>query len=954
MDTQNIYSSLRSILVRGLARGFKDPRLARQLKVNLLSIALLLVQFHLSLSDLYAQTPTAAAAGTPSLLQRLEEDASKMVRTADAQRHFAALSEKVGEETSQPYIIQLRLPYRPEGELKDPALVEAQREMIVRVRLRLLEGLIGHDRTSLKIYRYLPLVGLRLNRVGLAMISESVHALDIQEDGVLYPNQLGQAGSASSGFGTGINGAPVNNARPTIAFLDTGIDKSHPALTGRVVAESCYSSNNPLSGVSSLCPGGNEQVEAVNSGIPCEISGADCDHGTHVAGIAAADPSGLAPEASLISIQVASRLDSAEGCDAGLSSCLVSFTSDHLLGLERIYDLRAERDIAAVNIGFSGGSYRGGCDVSEPAYKAGIELLRSVDIATIAPSGNSGNFEALGAPACLAAAISVGATREKSGQAPQIASFSNVSSVLKLVAPGESINSTISGGNFAIGSGTSMASAAVAGAWARIRQSSAVRDVTAILGALTMTGTPIKDTRNDLSFPRINVEAAINSLNTLASSSGPPLTPSNLVGSTFSTNQINLRWTDNSSDEMGFLIYIKLASDTCPSGKVYDPLKKSCVDHLAYDLVGPNISQYKVFELEPGTTYAFYVVAYNVYGRSNSSNTTQAQTLKLPIVPPTTLSAISNNSTRVILNWKDNSNNENGFRIMRRLSSSGVWTTVANLTNNPCSTKALSPSTEQVCFLNEALNPNTEYVYQVMAYNSTVDSIKSNEAKVVTLGATTLPQAPSDLTVNAYPVKFRPKMALLRWKDNANNEAGYRITRRSMVGNSYTEWIDVTTLPANSTELINVGLVAGTTYFYRVAAFNALGEVMSDQEAVFHAPMYNFVNINNGETIIGSMIRDEEVYYRIIVPDGTTSMVVQTIGRGGLSAEDIDIRIGGPTQPTRDNFFMASANKGVNESISVANPTPGDWYILVSGYSWFKSNYRLTVRLTGSGAGLVR
>ena len=51
---------------------------------------------------------------------------------------------------------------------------------------------------------------------------------------------------------------------------------------------------------------------------------------------------------------------------------------------------------------------------------------------------------------------------------------------------------------------------------------------------------------------------------------------------------------------------------------------------------------------------------------------------------------------------------------------------------------------------------------------------------------------------------------------------------------------------------------------------------------------------------------------------------------------------------------MASANKGVNESISVANPTPGDWYILVSGYSWFKSNYRLTVRLTGSGAGLVR
>ena len=41
-----------------------------------------------------------------------------------------------------------------------------------------------------------------------------------------------------------------------VAILDTGVDKNHPFLTGKVVSEACYSSNVAADHAPSLCPGG--------------------------------------------------------------------------------------------------------------------------------------------------------------------------------------------------------------------------------------------------------------------------------------------------------------------------------------------------------------------------------------------------------------------------------------------------------------------------------------------------------------------------------------------------------------------------------------------------------------------------------------------------------------------------------------------------------------------------
>ena len=91
-----------------------------------------------------------------------------------------------------------------------------------------------------------------------------------------------------------------------------------------------------------------------------------------------------------------------------------------------------------------------------------------------------------------------------------------------------------------------------------------------------------------------------------------------------------------------------------------------------------------------------------------------------PPAPPSGLTATAVSSTQIDLNWVDNSNNEDGFNVLRSLTSGGPYSTITSLAANTTS------------FSNTGLTPSTTYYYVVRAVNSGGQSANSNEASATT------------------------------------------------------------------------------------------------------------------------------------------------------------------------------------------------------------------------------
>jgi subtilisin len=307
----------------------------------------------------------------------------------------------------------------------------------------------------------------------------------------------------------------------SIVVLDTGVDLGHPTLEDAVVGGACFSTSTSTGAYpsSSLCPDGSEEQIGHAAGAACPPTVLGCDHGTHVAAIAAgraagSESAGVAPGAGIVSIQVYSRFsDSTCGLVQGQGYCALSWSSDQLAALDWVYANRAQLRVAAVNMSLGDISpLVTPCDASYPVTKRSIDQLRAAGIPTLAAAGNAGSASALqprlSSPACIASAIAVGATDLED----DIAYYSNSAPQVALLAPGSNIRSALPGDQYGPKSGTSMATPHVAGAWAVLRAARPDATFDQILDALTSTGRPVTDWRNGVTRARIQLDAAITAL----------------------------------------------------------------------------------------------------------------------------------------------------------------------------------------------------------------------------------------------------------------------------------------------------------------------------------------------------------------------------------------------------------------------------------------------------------
>ena len=191
----------------------------------------------------------------------------------------------------------------------------------------------------------------------------------------------------------------------------------------------------------------------------------------------------------------------------------------------------------------------------------------------------------------------------------------------------------------------------------------------------------------------------------------PPLPPSNLIVSDVFPTQASLRWTDNSSNESGFI------PERCVGTAAFCNANPSFF--VALPATGPNVTSVVDTGLTEGTTYAWRVKAFNAVGSSDYSNTVEAIT-PFPPPPPTNLTATVNGSRlQVDLAWKDNATTETGYVVQRCTGSTCT---------NFDSIAFLEVNTKK--FSDQGVQHTKTYRYRVYAESNQGPSDFSNIAEV--------------------------------------------------------------------------------------------------------------------------------------------------------------------------------------------------------------------------------
>ena len=331
--------------------------------------------------------------------------------------YFSLLSSAIGGEKS--VIIKFHQPPGP----SEQALIHGAKGIIKRA------------------FRLIPAMAVSLPEEEIVNIKKNNKIAYIEDDSIVTAVEplIGEEYANSWGvlhIGSDVAHAGGNKGLGVkIAVLDTGIDYTHEDLDGNF-------------------KGGDNFVEYITPPVDPHDPFDDSynSHGTHVAGIIAAEQNGVgvvgvAPEAELYAVKVL------DGSGHGLTSWIIS-------GIE----WAVENKMDIVNLSIEGTDSQPLKDACDEAYNAGVLL--------VAAAGNI-NGGPVTYPAAYDSVVAVTGTDASDMQAW----FSPVGLELELAAPGVNVMSTVRGGGYEYLSGTSQAAPHVTGTAALIISSNLIEDL---------------------------------------------------------------------------------------------------------------------------------------------------------------------------------------------------------------------------------------------------------------------------------------------------------------------------------------------------------------------------------------------------------------------------------------------------------------------------------------------
>jgi thermitase len=241
------------------------------------------------------------------------------------------------------------------------------------------------------------------------------------------------------------------SSRVTIAIIDTGIDGTHPEISGKLTGTS--KTFNPDNG-----------NFLVNEAVPTPA----CNHATRAAGVAAAASdnstgvAGMSWGGRLLSLKVFDDNDCTPSCgdEAGYGSCSTT-NAAMAAAIVSATPLHNTAEIGKLVINLSLGCPVLDCGSCGGVLQTAVANAAAAGVLIFAAAGNDGG-SLVDSPADCPGAYAVGATDIQD----KLASFSNIDNLMLtkgLAAPGVDIYTTDINGGYASATGTSFASPMAAG-----------------------------------------------------------------------------------------------------------------------------------------------------------------------------------------------------------------------------------------------------------------------------------------------------------------------------------------------------------------------------------------------------------------------------------------------------------------------------------------------------------